>query len=263
MDDWERLGQARVVGPSARMRGADHGRLFRRPGHKDVPALARLGFPIGEVDEEGDVVITKVAQAGGLVTEATCKEQLLYEIHDPPRICTPDVVADFSQVRVREIARGPRRARRRPRASEDRQAQDVVAYVDGCIGEGQISYAGPGAVARGELALAIVRERLALIGVEALEARYELIGVNALHGERLGRAHLAEHGEPYEVRARVVVRTKSMAEAALIGNEVEALLTCGPGGGGGATKSAREVIGIVSALVPESLVTPALTFFEV
>jgi Acyclic terpene utilisation family protein AtuA len=263
MDDWERLGRGTLAGHLLECAGQITGGYFADPGMKDVPALARLGFPIGEIDEEGNVVITKIAEAGGLVTEATCKEQLLYEIHDPAAYLTPDVIADFSGVRVREIARDRVAldgARGHPKTGK---LKTSLGYVDSCVGEGQISYAGPGAVARGELALAIVRERLALIGVEALEARYELIGVNALHGERLGRAHLAEHGEPYEVRARVVVRTKSMAEAALIGNEVEALLTCGPGGGGGATKSAREVIGIVSALVPESLVTPALTFFEV
>ena len=53
------------------------------------------------------------------------------------------------------------------------------------MGEGQISYAGPGALARGRLALEIVRERLALTGVSTTEMRFDLIGVDALHGEKL------------------------------------------------------------------------------
>ena len=52
-----------------------------------------------------------------------------------------------------------------------------VGYVDSYVGEGQISYAGPGAVARGQLALEIVEERLRLIGVQARELRFDLIGV--------------------------------------------------------------------------------------
>ena len=62
-----------------------------------MPDLARLGFPIGEVAEDGSAVITKVPGSGGRVTTATCKEQLLYEVHDPARYFQPDVVADFSR----------------------------------------------------------------------------------------------------------------------------------------------------------------------
>ena len=67
-----------------------------------MPNLARLGFPIGEVAADGTLVITKVPHAGGRVSAATCKEQLLYEIHDPARYLQPDVVADFTQVTVAE-----------------------------------------------------------------------------------------------------------------------------------------------------------------
>jgi hypothetical protein len=151
------------------------------------------------------VVITKVAHAGGFVTEATCKEQLLYEIHDPSRYLQPDVVADFTQVRVVEEAKdrvrvtGGRGAQRTPTLKVS------VAYVDGYIGEGQISYGGPGALARGRLALEIVRERLTMTGVDVSELRFDLIGVDSLHGASLGNG--SGSGEPYEVRARVAGRT--------------------------------------------------------
>src|SRR6185295_6052479 len=121
--------------------------------------LARLGFPIGEVGEDGSLVITKVAGSGGAVTARTTKEQLLYEVHDPRKYFQPDVVADFSQVLVDEVGRD------RVHVSGGRGAQRTdtlkvsVGYVDSYIGEGQISYAGPGALARGRLALEIVRER--------------------------------------------------------------------------------------------------------
>ncbi len=132
-----------------------------------------------------------------------------------------------------------------------------VGYLDSYVGEGQISYAGPGAEARGRLALDIVRERLAIIGAQTSETRFDLIGVNALHGDRLANGR-----EPYEVRVRVVGRTESMAEAVRIGNEVETLYTNGPAGGGGAWKSAREVVAIASALIPEALVAPQVHFVD-
>src|SRR3979490_91177 len=107
MDDWNLLGQGTVAGHLLECAGQITGGYFADPGYKDIPDLARLGFPIGEVGEDGSLVITKGAGSGGAVTAQTCKEQLLYEVHDPKRYIQPDVVADFSQVKVEEIAPHP------------------------------------------------------------------------------------------------------------------------------------------------------------
>ena len=79
------------------------------------------------------------------------------------------------------------------------------------------------------------------------ELRFDLIGVDAILGPKLS----ARGQEPAEVRARVIGRTDSLAAAIRIGNEVESLYLNGPAGGGGVTKSAREVVGVASTLVPE------------
>jgi hypothetical protein len=134
-----------------------------------------------------------------------------------------------------------------------------VGYVDGHVGEGQISYAGTGALARARLALEIVRERLRITGVQTSEVRFDLLGVDALHGPDAAR----HGGEPYEVRLRVAGRTASMAEAVRIGNEVETLYTNGPAGGGGVVKSAREVVAVQSVLVPASAVRTSVEIVEV
>ncbi|QDW50072.1 acyclic terpene utilization AtuA family protein [Burkholderia sp. KBS0801] len=258
LDDWDTLGAATVVGHLLECAGQVTGGYFADPGYKDVPDLARLGFPIGEVAADGSVVITKVPHAGGRVSAATCKEQLLYEIHDPAHYLQPDVVADFTRVAVVEEA--PDRVRvtgGRGTARPD-TLKVSVAYVDGHIGEGQISYGGPGALARARLALDIVRERLALTGVAATELRFDLIGVDALYGD----ATPAVRGEPAEVRVRVAGRATTADEAARIGNEVETLYTNGPAGGGGAFKSTREVIAVQSVLLPRAAVTPSFSFVE-
>jgi hypothetical protein len=258
MEDWTRLGQGTVVGHLLECAGQVTGGYFADPGVKDVANLARLGFPIGEVGEDGSIVITKVPGSGGKVSEATCKEQLLYEIHDPSRYLTPDVVADFSGVTVAEV--GPDRVRVLGGTGHGRPdtLKVSVGYLDGWIGEGQISYAGPGAAARARLALAIVGERMNLTGVGRRERRLDLIGVEALHGPGLSVAGV----EPYEVRARVAVRTDSLEEAIRVGNEVEALYTNGPAGGGGATKHAREVVAMASAFLPRSRVVTAVQYLE-
>lgn len=257
-DDWDRLGKGVLAGHLLECAGQITGGYFADPGVKDVAGLARLGFPIGEVSETGDLVVTKLDGTGGAVTTATVKEQLLYEIEDPARYLQPDVIADFSQVRVHSA--GPDRVAVEGGRGLARTGllKVSVGHVDGFVGEGQISYAGAGAIARGRLALDIVRERLAIIGVPLQEARFDLIGIDALHG-----AGLAQGGAPYEVRLRVTARAATSADAAAIGNEVETLYTNGPAGGGGAWKSVRQVVAIASALVPDEIVSPRLTVFEV
>jgi hypothetical protein len=258
MDDWNLLGQGTVAGHLLECAGQITGGYFADPGYKDIPDLGRLGFPIGEVGEDGSLVVTKVSGSGGAVTARTCKEQLLYEVHDPKKYFQPDVVADFSQVSVEEIA--PDRVRvSGGRGTKRTDTLKVsVGYVDSFIGEGQISYAGPGALARGRLALDIVRERLKLTGVSTSELRFDLIGIDALHGPQV-----SSHGnEPYEVRVRVAGRTENLREAVRIGNEVETLYTNGPAGGGGAWKSARDVVAVASVLLPRELAKPHVRFVE-
>ncbi len=256
-DDWPRLGQGTLVGHLLECAGQVTGGYFADPGYKDVQNLARLGFPIGEVDEDGTVVITKVAGSGGQVTPATCKEQLLYEIHDPARYLTPDVIADFSTATVEEIGFDRVRvagAGGRPRPETLKVS---LGLLEGFIGEGQISYAGPGAVERAKLGLEIVRERLALTNAAVSELRFDLIGMNALHGDgAVGRP------EPYEVRARVAGRTDTLAEAIRIGHEVDTLYINGPAGGGGVTRSARPVLGILSTLIPRARVETRVAMLE-
>jgi hypothetical protein len=259
MDDWHHLGQGTLAGHLLECAGQVSGGYFADPGYKDVANLARLGFPIGVVCEDGSLEITKVAGSGGSVTTATCTEQLLYEIHDPAAYLTPDVVADFSGVSMAQI--GPDRVAVSGATGHPKSGllKVSVGYVDSYIGEGQMSYAGPGAVARARLAQNIVAERFKITGAALSEVRYDLIGLNSIHGDSLA----AQFPEPYEVRLRVVGRTDSMRQAISIGNEVETLYTCGPSGGGGATKSAREVVAVRSTLIPAAHVRESIHFEEV
>ncbi len=257
MDDWNLLGQGTVAGHLLECAGQITGGYFTDPPYKDVPDLARLGFPIGEVGEDGSLVVTKVAGSGGAVTAQTCKEQLLYEVHDPTQYLQPDVIADFSQVRVEEIGLDRVRVSGGRGSKRTGTLKVSVGYLDSFIGEGQISYAGPGALARGKLALEIVRERLKLTGVATSELRFDLIGVDSLHGTQVS----ARTSEPYEVRVRVTGRTENLREAVRIGNEVETLYTNGPAAGGGAWKSARDVVAVASVLLPRELAKPQVRFF--
>ncbi len=250
-DDWLRLGRGTLVGHLLECAGQVSGGYFADPGFKDVDDLARLGFPLAEIDAEGNAVITKVSGSGGRVSCATCTEQLIYEVHEPAAYLTPDVTADFSQVSfVEESVDRVRAQGAAGRARPDR-LKVSVGYLDGWIGEGQMSYGGPGAVARAELAREVVLKRLELMGVKMQDVRAELIGMDSLHGPR-------SRVEPWEVRLRVVARCEERSEAVRVGNEVETLYTNGPSGGGGASKSVRQVVAVASLLLPRDAVNPRI-----
>jgi hypothetical protein len=235
---------------SARMCGPGQWRLHCRPGVcGHVPRLDEVGFPLAEVQADGTCVITKLAGTGGRVDRLTCTAQLLYELEDPGRYLQPDVTAEFSGVHLTEV--GPDRVQVEGASGHTRpdQLKVTLGYREGFIGEGQISYAGPGARARGELALSVLERRLQSLGLAALEHRAELIGVNAMHGPALGADR-----EPYEVRVRLAARTPPARWPNRSGQEVEALYLNGPAGGGGVTMSVREVVAVASALIPRDAV---------
>jgi len=256
-DDWPQLGQGVLVGHLLECAAQVSGGYIADPGHFDVPDLHDVGFPLAEVQADGSAVITKLAGTGGRVDRLTCTAQLLYEIEDPARYLQPDVVADFSRVQLHQ--QGPDRVRVHGAGGTPRPAQlkATLGYRDGFIGEGQIGYAGPGAVARGQLALQVLQQRLQLLGLGGLDQRAELIGMNALHGPALGQDRTL-----YEVRVRLAVRCTTRAQAERVGQEVEALYLNGPAAGGGVTQSVREVIAVAAALVPREAVRPAVEVLE-
>lgn len=257
-DDWPLMGKGILVGHLMECAGQLTGGYFADPPLCQVPEIADIGFPIAEVTAAGSSVFTKAPRTGGLLNVATCTQQLLYEVHDPQQYVTPDVVADFSGVHFSEV--GPNRVlavgasgTRRP----DR-LKVVVAYHDGYIGEGQLSYAGPNALSRAQLALDIVRHRLHRAGMSDHELRGELIGINSV----IQTADVTTPIAPRELRIRMAGRARSPREAARIGDEVEALYTNGPAGGGGATKSVREVIALLPLLIPRDSASPRITIQE-
>ena len=252
-DDWPQLGQGVLVGHLLECAAQVSGGYIADPGYLDVPNLAEVGFPLAEVQADGSAIITKLPGTGGRIDRLTCTAQLLYEIEDPARYLQPDVVADFSRVRLHD--QGADRVRVTGASGTPRPAQlkTTLGYRDGYIGEGQISYAGPGAVARGRLALQVLQHRLRRLGWEGFEQRAELIGLNAMHGGTMGR-----DCEPCEVRLRLAVRCTTQAQAERVGQEVEALYLNGPAAGGGVTQSVREVIAAASALVPREAARPAV-----
>ncbi len=261
-DDWPMLGAGTMVGHLMECAAQITGGYFADPGHKDVPNLAYVGFPIAEVAADGSAVITKLAGAGGLVSEQTVKEQVLYEVHDPSRYVTPDVVADFSRARIEQV--GPDRVRVGGASGAPRpeQLKVTVAFDGGLLAEAGISYAGAGAVARAGLAASIVDERMKhLHGLNA-PLRLDLIGVDALHATAGTDRSGSQDADSQDVRMRAALRASSREQAELLLWEVELLLCCGPAGGGGYRGQITPSVITHSAYLDRDRVETRITMIE-
>lgn len=249
-DDYPRLAVGTIAGHMMECAAQLTGGCFADPGKKDVPDMARIGFPFADVTVDGRLVLGKVDGSGGRLDVMTCKEQVLYEMHDPSSYITPDCVLDIRDVSFEQVGNNAvlvNGAKARPRTPTYKV---VVGYHDGWIGEGEVGYAGPNALARARLSEQIVRERLKMRGFTYPEMRVDYIGMSSLHGMGAGRP------EPYEVRLRISARSPDRKAAQAVGFEVRTLHVNGPAGGGGGTNALREVLGVKSVLLPRSLVKP-------
>jgi hypothetical protein len=256
LDDWDLLGRGTMVGHLLECGASVTGGYFADPGRKDVANLADIGMPLAQVAADGTAVLGKTPGLGGQVSIATCREQLLYEIHDPAAYLTPDVTADFSGAQLCQSGRDQvtvrgGRGRRRPD-----ELKVIMGVRDGFIGEGEISYAGPGAIDRARVAAGVVQARLCRQGVAYDRLHVELIGHDSVLGPIARR--LAPP-DPFEVRLRIAARTGTPSDAARIGEEVEALTITGPAGGAGKRSSTRPVVSVRSTSVPRSAVRTKVT----
>lgn len=259
LDDWDRLARATMAGHLLECGAQVTGGYFADPGYKDVPGMARLGYPIAEIDADGHCTLYKPEGTGGRIDECTVKEQLLYELHDPAAYLTPDVVADITAATVREVAPGRVRLEGVRGHARPPSLKVNACFETGWFAEGEISYAGPRAEARARLAGETLRERLA--GVAPL--RLDLIGVTSVFGDDASRwMEASSAGDARDVRLRAALQHRDHASALRLVREVTALYCCGPAGGGGVRTAMRPRLGMLSCLVPRAAVPTGHRFLD-
>jgi hypothetical protein len=253
LDDYDTLGQGTVVGHLLECAGQITGGYFADKDKKSVPGLDILGHPIAEISNDGSAIISKVEGTGGLINLATVKEQLLYEVINPNQYITPDVQANFTTVKLEDLGQNQVLVKGGTGKSKPVNLKVSVGYKAFYLGEGEISYAGSGAEDRARLAGEIIEKRLSN---SFKEIRTDYIGISAVH-----RTSFGHNCSPYEVRLRVAAKADTIEKAAIIGEEVEALYTNGPAGGGGVRKIQTEVIGVVSVLMERNKIKDQIAYF--
>lgn len=262
-DDWDHLALATTVGHLLECCTQVTGGYFAHPGLKDVPDPANPGCPIATMSADGQIIIGKAAGTGGCVTEQTVKEQLLYEVHDPAAYLTPDVTLDLSQARVRQLAADQvavEGVRGHPRPA---RLKGLVGLRGKWFAEAEISYAGPGALARAALARDILLQRSARLAPQ-LTPWIDLIGVASLFNDRAGQwldARLAQAQQVQDVRLRIsfIDRDKTLLERLLL--DAESLYTNGPAGGGGVRRYLSESLSTASFLIERDQVQQYVEWF--
>ena len=220
---------------------------------RTIPDLANVGYPIAEVQADGTFVITKHPGTGGRVSVPSVTEQLVYEMGDPHSYITPDVVADFTSIRVAADGENRVRVHGVTGGPATPFLKVSIAYRAGYKAVGSLVYSWPDAMEKAEMADRILRERLDRLGLRFDQVLTEFVGANATHG------HLSGDGrDAPEVQFRVGVRGGDRASIERFTREIAPLVLNGPpsvtGFAGGRPK-VEEVIAYWPALIDKRVVT--------
>ncbi|MBL8183227.1 MAG: DUF1446 domain-containing protein, partial [Blastocatellia bacterium] len=163
---------------------------------QEIPDMANIGFPIVEVSPNGEFIVTKHVGTGGRVNVPSVTEQLLYEMGDPKAYITPDVVADFSSIRLEDAGSDKVRVFGIEGNPNTDFYKVSIAYQDGYKSVGTLVYSWPDALDKAKAADKILRERLDNLGLKFDLILTEFVGVNATHGELGARTLLSASPVP-------------------------------------------------------------------
>ena len=248
-DDWHRLCAGSVAGHLIECGAQATGGLWVNAD--DSTHLETVGYPFVDIAEDGTFTISKPANTGGAVNLETVSEQLLYEVADPARYYTPDVVADFTTPTFTQEAADVVACR----GSKGHAASDSykvsIAYRDGWTAAGTLVIFGPHAAAKARKSGAILLDKLKQAGVTFAHSYVEVLG----GGDCVPGIATAD---PPEVVLRVAVRDPKKASVERFTKEFAPLVTSGYAGTTGYTTgraSVREVFAYWPALIAKSAVT--------
>ena len=266
--DWDRLAAGIVAGHILEC-GAQSSGGNCLYDWRSIPDLANVGYPIADARADGTFVINKHPGTGGRISIQSVAEQLVYEMGDPQDYITPDVIADFSSIRIRDAGEN----RVEVFGITGRQATDMlkvsIAYRAGYKAVGTLVYSWPDAVEKAELANKVLRERLDRLGLRFDQVLTEYVGASATHGVLVERDR-AESGvgsngwDPRnmpEVQLRVGVRGDDRKAVERFTREIAPLVLNGPpsvtGFAGGRPK-VEEIVAYWPALVDKRVVTTSV-----
>ena len=219
---------------------------------QDVPNLANVGYPIIEMQPNGEFCITKHKNSGGLINRETIGEQVLYEMGDPNHYISPDVCVDFTSFRINDLGSNKVSISNVSGLAPTDTYKVSISYFAGYKATGQLTISGPNAYEKGQLTAEIIWKRLKNSGVTFEDTSTEYLGLSSCHGEIN-----ALPSQINEVVLRLGVKDSDKNKVNRFGKEIAPVITSGPPGitgfSGGRPK-AQEIIAYWPALIPKELV---------
>ena len=216
---------------------------------KSIPDLSHIGFPIAEAYLDGTFVITKHENTGGLVSKETVSEQIVYEIGNPKDYITPDCIADFTSINLKDDGNNRVKVFGIKGYPATEFYKVSVSYSDGYSSFGSLTYSWPDALDKAKAADSILRSRLSDLKLNFDEIRTEYQGYNACHGPLANKVE-----ELNEVVMRIGVRSHDKKSVERFGMEIAPLILTGPPGvtgfAGGRPKPS-EVVAYWPCLIPK------------
>jgi len=252
MEDWDKLAAGTVAGHIIECGPQCTGGNYTY--WRDVPDMARIGYPIVEAHPDGTFHVTKHAGTGGLCTVETVASQLVYEMGDPAKYLTPDVVADFTSIRLAQDGSDRVKVSGVKGAPRPAKLKVSASYLNGHKAVGQLTISGPDAVEKARLCADVVFARLEMDGVTfAPEHRLvELVGTSVCH-----EGIVPPPENPTEVVLRIGVKDPDPKKLDRFGREIAPLVTSGPPGVtgfAGGRPTPTEIIAYWPALVSRELI---------
>lgn len=229
---------------------------------QSIKNMAEIGFPIAEAYPNGEVIITKHENTGGKVSFETVAEQLVYEIGDPKAYITPDCIADFTSIKLKDEGNDRVRVYNVKGKRETEFYKVSCSYASGYSASASLTYSWPQALTKAKAADKILRKRLENLGLTFDEVRTEFIGFNSCHGPL---STILDEDQINEIMLRVAVRSNDYYSVERFGKEIAPLILTGPpsvtGFAGGRPKPS-EVVAYWPALIPKKLVKTEVKIME-
>ena len=253
-DDWDRIAAGTVAGHIIECGAQSSGGNLLKDW-RAVKGLENPGFPIADVSEDGSFVITKHPGTGGVVNVASVTEQLVYEMGDPHSYITPDGVADFTTIQLKQSGKDRVRVSGIGGGPRTDMLKVSIAWFYGYKAVGTLVYSWPDAFEKARAADAILRKRLAALGLEFEQILTEYVGVDATHGALAG----PPDPDLPEVQLRVGVRAREKEPVERFTREIAPLVLTGPPsvtGFAGGRPQVEEIVAYWPALVDRREIEP-------
>ena len=253
-EDWDKLAAGTIAGHIVEC-GAQCTGGNSQVDWPNIPDMANIGYPIIEAEPDGSFTITKHAGTGGRVQSDVIKEQLLSELGDPRNYITPDCVADFTTIRLKDT--GPDRVRVSGirGGPKPEKLKVSISYSNGWKAVGTLVYSWPQALEKARAADRIVRERIASLVLDDIYTEY--LGVNACHGPVAPSVT-----DPAEVQLRIGARGQDKRAVERFTRELIPLVLNGPPGATGFGEGkpvVREIVAYWPALIPREEIRTSVT----